>query len=187
MMNELTNFFLLFHLYCFTDYVIEPEDRYLLGWSFITILGANVLVQLTVLSHATVRTIKRDCIRKGKCCYKRPLPNGGLSKFELSVIAEVFESNFSSKDSDERRRAEQLSESEWSDSRLGNSENGKYKMGAIRWKDLGRKYIIKKGKRSNTPDIDTCGPITNRLHTIAGNSALPRKITLNFAGPGEDF
>ena len=74
-------------------------------------------------------------------------------KFELSIIAEVdYQSNFSSRDSSQIRREGKLSDSDW-DSRFGNSELGWYNMGAIQWTDLGRKYIIKRGKRSIKADF----------------------------------
>ena len=42
-----------------------------------------------------------------------------------------------------------ISDSEW-DSKLGGSEKG-YNMNKIKWNDLGRKYIVTKGKKSMIP------------------------------------
>ena len=64
-----------------------------------------------------------------------------------------FESNHSEIDSDAQRKAEKVSDSDW-ESRLGATEKGGYNMAAIRWTDLGRKYIIKKGRKSVLPDLD---------------------------------
>ena len=63
-----------------------------------------------------------------------------------------FESNHSDKDSDERRKMEKVSDSDW-DSRLGHTEKG-YDMKAIKWTDLGRKYMIKRGRKSQLADMD---------------------------------
>ena len=46
-----------------------------------------------------------------------------------------------------------LSESEWESYLGGTQYPGGYNMGEIRWTDLGRKYIIKKGKKSILPDF----------------------------------
>ena len=64
-----------------------------------------------------------------------------------------FESNFSSMGSYQRKEAEKLSCSDWDDSKLGGSQSG-YNMAGIRWSDLGRKYMIKKGKKSMIAHAD---------------------------------
>lgn len=69
------------------------------------------------------------------------------------IIEEEFESNFSSKYSLQMRQEAKISDSDW-DSRLGGSEQG-YDMNKIKWKDLGRKYIIKKGKKSMIADYNS--------------------------------
>jgi len=80
-------------------------------------------------------------------------PEGKIKDLELSIIVEdEFESNFSEMDSEKKIKAEKISDSDW-ESKLGNSVKG-YNHTEIRWKDLGRKYIIKKGKKSLMPDID---------------------------------
>ena len=66
---------------------------------------------------------------------------------------EEFESNFSSKYSLQLRQEAKISDSDW-DSRLGGSEQG-YDMNKIKWNDLGRKYIIKKGKKSMIADYNS--------------------------------
>ena len=70
----------------------------------------------------------------------------------MSVIKEDdFESNHSEKESPLKQH--KVSDSDW-DSKLGHTEKG-YDMKAIRWKDLGRKYIIKPcGRKSILADID---------------------------------
>ena len=49
MMNEMTNLFLLYHVICFSGLVLEAEDRFNLGWSFIMLVGANMSVHLLLL------------------------------------------------------------------------------------------------------------------------------------------
>ena len=65
-MNELTNFLLLYTVMCFAGLVPEAEDRYMVGWAFIGILGANMLVHFTLLMIEQFRTCKETC--KQRCC-----------------------------------------------------------------------------------------------------------------------
>ena len=49
---------------------------------------------------------------------------------------------------------------------MGGSNAGWYNLAGIRWKDLGRKYIVKRGKKSQIPDFGssvyhTAGEIYN--------------------------
>ena len=152
-MNEATNFILLYHVILFTNFVPDPETRYGLGWSFIFFTTANMMVHLSLLCKETYHSMKESC---GKKCRKKieeePADDVVKTK-ELSVIAEdEFESNFSSKDSDKVRDEDKLSDSDWT-SKLGGTEKGGYNLQNIRWKDLGRKYIVKKGRKSMIPDL----------------------------------
>ena len=159
-MNETTNFILLYHVMCFTNFIPGAEDRYLLGWSFIGFLCCNMLVHLLLLVKDTVLTVRESC--KKNCCRKPIILTEEQKeqlekrKRQLSIIAEEDElqSNFSEKNSIERKECEKLSDSEWQQSKLGDSEllEG-YKMGEIRWTDLGRKYIVKKGRFSMRNDF----------------------------------
>ena len=49
------------------------------------------------------------------------------------------------------RKWDKISDSAWQVSRLGDSAIGGYNMQEIRWTDLGRKYIIKRGMVSLKP------------------------------------
>ena len=94
-MNEATNFLLLYHVMCFTSFVENPENRYLIGWSFIGVIGANMAVHFTLLVLETIDQCKESA--KEKCC-KKPLTEEEIARRKaLSVIAEEdeFESNFS--------------------------------------------------------------------------------------------
>ena len=68
-MNEATNFVLLYHVMCFAGLVPAAEDRYMLGWSFILVLVMNMLVHFSLLVKETFLSCKEDC--KKKC---RPKP-----------------------------------------------------------------------------------------------------------------
>ena len=57
-MNEATNFIMLYHVMCFTDFVPEAEDRYLIGWSFLFFISLNLLVHLTLLIIDTMKQVK---------------------------------------------------------------------------------------------------------------------------------
>ena len=154
-MNEVTNFVLLYHVVLFSNLVPDPETRYGIGWSFILFTGANMSVHLSLLCKETYHNMKESC-GKG-CCKKKveksPAEDEEVKTKELSVIAEdEFESNFSSKDSSIERKERKISESDWT-SQLGGTEKGGYNLEKIRWKDLGRKYIVKRGRKSMIPDL----------------------------------
>ena len=97
-MNEITNFLLLYTVMCFAGLVPEPEDRYMLGWVFIGLLAANMLVHFTLLMVEQFFTCRDRC---KQCCKKKQEETEEEKKAkELSVIIEEeFESNFSSKSS----------------------------------------------------------------------------------------
>ena len=72
-MNEATNFILLYHVICFGGLVPDAPGRYMLGWSFIAFLGANILVHLTLLVIETFSNCKVDCKKRcKKLCAKKP-------------------------------------------------------------------------------------------------------------------
>jgi len=151
-MNEATNFMLLYHLMMFTQWVPEAATRYAIGGSFIFFICANILVHFSLLVNDTAKMarVKITQYRKMKCCLKWPckrlpiiMPHGEVVSKNLSMIAEEdeFESNFSEKDEITLRKEDRLSDSDW-DSKLGASDKpGGYDLSAIRWTDLGRKYI----------------------------------------------
>ena len=57
-MNEATNFIMLYHVMCFTDFVPEAEDRYQIGWSFLFFIIVNLLVHLSLLIIDTIKQVK---------------------------------------------------------------------------------------------------------------------------------
>jgi len=67
-MNEATNFILLYHVMCFSKFVPDAETRYLLGWSFIGFMAANMLVHFTLLVIETIGNMKESC---QNCCSKK--------------------------------------------------------------------------------------------------------------------
>ena len=132
-MNEATNFVMLYHVMCFTDFVPEAEDRYFIGWSFVACICMNLMVHLTLLIMDTTAQIKESC--KEKCCKKKKDEDEEeeLKKKELSVIFEdaEFQSNFSDKEDHVRKRDDKLSDSDWESLRLGGTQRGGYNLGEI--------------------------------------------------------
>ena len=130
-MNECTNFVMLYHVMCFTDFVPEAEDRYYIGWSFVACICMNLMVHLYLLIMDTVAQVKESC--KEKCCKKKGEEEEELKKKDLSVIMEEaeFQSNFSDKESHVRKRDEKLSDSDWESKRLGGTQRGGYNLGEI--------------------------------------------------------
>lgn len=157
-MNELTYFVLLYHVMAFSGLVDDSVDRYSLGWSFLTFVIANLLVHFVNLIYESYDIIRspiklRHRLKMAKEAGVIVDQEGKIKDPELSIIMEdEFESNHSEMDSEKKNNAEKISDSDW-ESKLGNSVKG-YNHTEIRWKDLGRKYIIKKGKKSLMPDLD---------------------------------
>lgn len=167
-MNEITNFVLLYHTMLFSEYVGSIETRYIIGWSFIFVTSANMLVHFLLLVIDTGSEIRekcrsskcyRNCVKRG-CCGCKPelekpivIEEKPSKKKELSVIVEdVFESNFSSEMRDENSSFE----SDWKSSVHGNSQRaGGYNFGEIKWTDLGKKYMHKDGKVSRIAEGET--------------------------------
>ena len=63
-MNEATNFILLYHVVLFSGVVPDSETRYLLGWSFIAINAMNMLVHFWLLIKETYYSIKEWCKKR---------------------------------------------------------------------------------------------------------------------------
>lgn len=57
LMNEVTNFILIYHVMMFSGMVSESVDRYALGWSFITFLAGNMLVHFSLLLKESYLTV----------------------------------------------------------------------------------------------------------------------------------
>ena len=131
----------------------------MLGWSFIAVVGFNILVHFSLLVKETYHEIRAACKRKYYCCGRKDEDDDESiksSKKNLSVIheeEESLESNFSDKPRGEMIRARKLTESDWDTNRMGGSEGG-FDIGAITWADLGRKFMIKRGKKSKMPELD---------------------------------
>ena len=64
-MNEVTSIFLLYHMFTFTDWVPDASVRYLLGWSFIAVISANLAFHLSILTRSSIAKIFTTC--KAKC------------------------------------------------------------------------------------------------------------------------
>ena len=70
-MNEICNFLLLYHVIIFSCMVPEAEERYMLGWSFIAVVGFNILVHFSLLVKETYHEIRAACKRKYYCCGRK--------------------------------------------------------------------------------------------------------------------
>ena len=78
----------------------------------------------------------------------------GEVKKALSIIAEdSLESNISEKDEIENKRVEKMTDSDWDSKEKGGSEKG-FDMAKIKWTDLGRKFIVKRGQKTNMPELE---------------------------------
>ena len=130
----------------------------------------NLVAHMYNLVNQVVKWVrfKSAIKRKIKVCKEAGIivdAKGHVKDPELSVIYEEYESNHSDLDSEKKAKIEKLSDSDW-ESRLGNTEKG-YRINDIRWTDLGRKYIIMKGKKSMLPDInESIGQQDKQFHTI---------------------
>ena len=67
LMNECTAIFLTYGLLCFTDFVPSKETRSDIGYYYIGVSSANILVHLVVLVMETVHRVKL-VFRKHHCC-----------------------------------------------------------------------------------------------------------------------
>ena len=63
-LNEVTLLLLTYHLWCFTDFVGEPETRNYLGFAFIATTQSNILVHLILMIIETVHHLKLRCKRR---------------------------------------------------------------------------------------------------------------------------
>ena len=183
-MNEITNFILLYHVMLFSGVVPDAADRYGLGWSFIVFVALNMLVHVSLLVWETAGEIRACCKQKYKCCRpKQDEVEESARQKDLSVIEEEdesLESNFSEKPKGEKVRARKVSESDWDSHRMGGSEGG-FDIGQITWGDLGRKFMIKRGKKSRLPDIDP----RSELDSARRSRTLDPQIYSRFRGPQE--
>ena len=151
-MNESTNFILLYHVILFSGVVPDSQTRYMLGWSFIAFTGANILVHFSLLVIETAGEIKIWCKKK---CNKKSAEEEEQRKKDLSVIQEEdsLESNHSDQHPKATARAKKLSVSDWDSEKQGGSDKG-FDLARISWYDLGKKFMVKRGKKSCLPDFD---------------------------------
>lgn len=179
LMNELTNFILVYHVMLFSGLVDDSVDRYMMGWSFIVFMAGNMLVHFSLLVKETYHEMQPNIIacRKKKCCRKWPCskrlaiiePETPIVKPKkvLSVIAEEddFESNFTENEIKAAAAGKRiLSNSSGWNTEQGGSDKGGYNLEKIRWHDLGRKYLFKKEK-SKWAEIEQSA-LGNRWATI---------------------
>lgn len=56
--NECTNILLIYHMMCFTDFVADPNRRYVIGYAVIVVVIGNIATHFFFLIRSTVRTVK---------------------------------------------------------------------------------------------------------------------------------
>lgn len=62
--NDGTTLVITYHLWCFTDFLDEPETRSLLGWSLIGVLVANIATHLVSMIVSQYYIAKVSCRRR---------------------------------------------------------------------------------------------------------------------------
>ena len=74
LLNEVTSVFLLYHALIFTDWVPQPDVRYLMGWSFIAVTCLNLVTHFILLISDTYLNSSRSLKKKiGKLKVKKAL------------------------------------------------------------------------------------------------------------------
>jgi len=158
-MNEATNFILLYHVILFSGFIPEAEDRYIMGWSFIAFTVANLVVHLGFMIDEIYRNLRKWRIRTAISKIK---PSPVLSV----IVEESFESNFSEKPNRVMLKGNQ---SDWNTVKMGGSVKG-FDLGKITWNDLGNKFMLGRGaKKSNWPNFDPLSGgsvVSHRSYTL---------------------
>ena len=70
-----------------------------------------------------------------------------------------------------------MTESDWDSQEKGGSEKG-FDMAKIKWTDLGRKFMIKRGQKSNLPELEYSENFGARCQT-AGDGQRTRKVVIS--------
>lgn len=60
-MNEMTEIYLLYHMQMFTDWILDPEVRFMTGWSFIGVIAVYMAVYLFLLIRGTIINLRLKC------------------------------------------------------------------------------------------------------------------------------
>jgi len=74
--NELSVLIMTYHLLFFTDFVINPETKFLYGWSACLVTLFQVLVNLIVIIVVSIKDMVMGCkhkarVRRAKRLYKQ--------------------------------------------------------------------------------------------------------------------
>ena len=76
-MNETTNMLMLYLMLVFSDWVPDPEVRYIFGWIFIGVFGANLIVHLIFLLweliKKTTHKLFTKCVIRRRQATKAPI------------------------------------------------------------------------------------------------------------------
>jgi hypothetical protein len=63
-LNEITTIFVSYHIICFTDFVLKPENKFLMGYSLIGFIGLNLTFGLVTLLCDMVKSFRLWLRRK---------------------------------------------------------------------------------------------------------------------------
>jgi len=76
-LGELTNLMLMYHLLCFTDFVLDPELRYSIGYSFVFVMLLYIAINLFLMLRGTLTKAKANLAKK---CMKKEKKKTALQK-----------------------------------------------------------------------------------------------------------
>ena len=71
-----------------------------------------------------------------------------------------------------------MTESDWDSQEKGGSEKG-FDMAKIKWTDLGRKFMVKRGQKSNLPELEYSDNVGARCQTAGDGNQRTRKVVIS--------
>ena len=62
---------IFYHLLCFTDYVPNPDTRHQVGWSVVSVISINLIINISLIAKDILRDIltqvrRKIAVRRGK-------------------------------------------------------------------------------------------------------------------------
>lgn len=80
--NELTVLLCAYHIPLFSDFVPDPDIRYIAGWSIILITCSNLMINIGIVTYLSLSDIKKKLKRSCTSKEKRFPKNKGLPAVE---------------------------------------------------------------------------------------------------------
>jgi len=59
--NEVTVIMIIYHVFCFTEFVPDPKTRHTVGWSLIVTITCNLLINVFLIIKELVSDILQKC------------------------------------------------------------------------------------------------------------------------------